>query len=153
MPLFLLFVALPLIEIALFILIGGWLGLWPTLALVVLSALFGSALLSGQRLQARRAMQGGLRGVATGTLLAQGAFRLLAGGLLILPGFFTDLLGLVLLIPPLQRFLLRSVAARVAVGSVHVHRTGETIETEYEIHDRPPRDITPPNTIESPRRD
>ena len=41
MPLLLIFVAIPIIEIALFIQVGGWLGLWPTLGIVVLTAVIG----------------------------------------------------------------------------------------------------------------
>ena len=48
MWLFLAFLAVPLIEIGLFIQIGGWLGLWPTLLIVVITALLGTALVRQQ---------------------------------------------------------------------------------------------------------
>ena len=47
---FLILVGVPVIEIGLFIQLGGILGLWPTLAIVVLTALIGSALLRTQGL-------------------------------------------------------------------------------------------------------
>ena len=46
--LFIAFVVVPIIEIGLFISIGGQIGLWPTLALVLLTAGLGSFLLAGQ---------------------------------------------------------------------------------------------------------
>ena len=50
MPLFLLFVIVPIIEIALFIQVGGAIGFWPTLAIVILTAFAGSILLRQQGL-------------------------------------------------------------------------------------------------------
>ncbi|TMV71216.1 FxsA family protein, partial [Thioclava sp. BHET1] len=62
MWLFAIFVLLPLIEISLFITIGSWLTLWPTLAIVLLSAVVGSALIRRQgamtMMELRRAMEG-----------------------------------------------------------------------------------------------
>jgi UPF0716 protein FxsA len=57
MPLFLIFVAVPMTEIALFILVGGWIGLWPTLGLVVLSALVGTVLMRAQGMAALERLQ------------------------------------------------------------------------------------------------
>ena len=54
MPLFLIFVAIPIIEIALFIQVGGWLGLWPTLAIVILTAAAGTIMLRRQGMAAMR---------------------------------------------------------------------------------------------------
>lgn len=138
MPVLLILLLLPLIEIALFIAIGGWLGLWATLALVVLGALGGVLVLRGQQERAVQMMQGGVRNISAGTFLAQGAFRMLAGMLLIMPGFFTDTLGLILLLPPVQRLILRTLQARINVTSVHVHRQGDVIEAEYEVHEPGP---------------
>lgn len=138
MPLLLIFVALPLVEIALFIAIGAQIGVIATLALIVLSALLGVAILRGQQDRAMAMMRGGLR-VAPGTLLAQGAFRALAGLLLILPGFLTDALGLVLLIGPVQRAILRTLAAGATVTTTRVWREGDVVEGEYEVHE-PGRD-------------
>lgn len=143
MPILVLFLILPLAEIALFIAVGGQIGVWATLALVVLGVLGGALILRGQRERTQRLMQGGLRGVKPGTFLAQGAFRLTAGLLLIAPGFLTDLLGLLLLVPPLQRLIVRMLGARVAVASAHVRREGDIIEGDFEVYEpgQPPRHI------------
>lgn len=143
MPLFVLLLILPLAEIALFIAIGGQIGVWATLALVVLGVLGGSLILRGQQERTQLLMQGGLRGVKPGTFLAQGAFRVAAGILLIAPGFLTDLLGLALLVPPLQRLLVRLIGAHVAVATAHVRREGDIVEGDFEVHEpgRPVRHL------------
>jgi UPF0716 protein FxsA len=106
--------ALPLIEIALFVLIGGAIGLWLTLAWVVLSAVLGVLVL---RHVARlgpisfdrdvRALRDPMSPVAGRALTIVGA------GLLVLPGFFTDALGLLLLLPPVQGMLVNVFARRL----------------------------------------
>lgn len=134
MPVLLFLVLLPLIEIALFIAIGGQIGLLPTLLLIVLGALLGVSILRGQSARAQAMMQGGLR-IQPGTFLAEGAFRATAGLFLILPGFLTDALGLILLIPPLQRAIMRAIAARSTMQSTRVYRDGDIVEGEYEVRD------------------
>jgi UPF0716 protein FxsA len=134
LPLLFLFVALPLIEIALFIAVGGQIGLLPTLGLIVLGAFAGVSILRGQSARAQAMMQGGLR-IQPGTFLAEGAFRVLAGLLLIAPGFLTDTLGLLLLIPPLQRVIMRGIAARTTVHSTRVYQDGDIVEGEYEVRE------------------
>lgn len=134
MPVLLFFVLLPLIEIALFIAIGGQIGVLATLALIVLGAIVGVSILRGQSARAQSMMQGGLR-IQPGTFLAEGAFRVLAGLFLIVPGFLTDTLGLILLIPPLQRAIMRGIAARSTVRSSRVYRDADIVEGEYEVRE------------------
>ena len=138
MPALLIFVLLPLIEIALFIAIGGQIGVAATLALILLSAIAGGSILRGQQARAVAMMQGGLR-MNPGTFLAEGAFRMTAGILLILPGFLTDALGLALLVPPLQRMIVRAVGARTTVVTTRTYRQGDVYEGEYTVRD-PGRD-------------
>lgn len=140
MPVLLAFIALPLIEIALFILIGARIGVGPTLALIVVSAMAGVLILRGQQARLQGMMQAGLR-VAPGRILADGAFRLVAGLLLLLPGFLTDALGLVLLIPAVQRLILARVAARARVSSATYRQQGDIIDGEFHVHQpgQPPR--------------
>jgi UPF0716 protein FxsA len=147
----LLFIALPLIEIALFIAVGSQLGVLTTLALIVLGALLGVTILRGQQARAIAMMQGGLR-IDAGSFAAQGAFRVLAGILLILPGFLTDTLGLVLLVPFVQRALVRAIGARAGVTTVRTWQRDDIIEGEFEVRD-PPRDPAgPEHRLDDPRR-
>jgi UPF0716 protein FxsA len=106
--------ALPLIEIALFVLIGGAIGLWWTLAWVVLSVVLGVVILKRvARLgpisfdRDVRALRDPLSPVAGRALTIMGA------GLLIVPGFFTDALGVLLLLPPVQGLLVRVFSQRL----------------------------------------
>ncbi|MBN8292151.1 FxsA family protein [Rhodobacter sp. NTK016B] len=143
MPALLVFVLMPLIEIALFIAVGGAIGVGATLALIVLSALLGAAVLRGQQARAVAMMQGGLR-VQPGTFLAQGAFSVVSGILLILPGFLTDTIGLILLIPPLQRAIVRGIGARTTVVSTTTYRQGDVVDGEFTVHE-PRRDPLDPD--------
>lgn len=107
MPLLLLLILLPLIEIGLFVVIGGRIGVWPVLSLIVLGALAGILLLRGRMARLPVLLRAGRE---PAQLLAGGVLTALGAFLLILPGFVTDILGLVLLLPPLQAWLGRRLA-------------------------------------------
>jgi UPF0716 protein FxsA len=124
--------ALPLVEIGLFVTLGAKLGLWLTLAWVVLTAALGILLLRGQSvggLRLRRNLQEGLHDPLS-PIMHQVLISL-AAMLLILPGFFTDALGLLLLVPPVRVLLIRMLARRLRgvtilrSGSVHDNRPYE----------------------------
>lgn len=134
MPLLLLFIALPLIEIALFIWVGSAIGVGLTLLLILLSAMLGVSILRGQQARAMEMMQNRMR-VEPGTLLAQGAFKAVSGILLILPGFLTDTIGLLLLIPQLQRAIVGTLAARANVTTYGTTMQDDIIEGEFEERD------------------
>ena len=121
MWLFVLFVAVPLIEIGLFIRVGGWLTLWPTLGIVVLTAAIGAWLARWQGLHTLRELQRSvdeLRDPATP--MAHGAMILFAGALLLTPGFLTDGIGFLLLVPVLRSALLQQLIKHG--HRVHLHR-------------------------------
>lgn len=103
MWLLLAFIAIPLIEIALFIQVGGAIGLWPTLLIVLATAIVGSWLVRSQgarEMQNLRSSFSDLRDPSEP--LAHGAMILFSGALLLTPGFFTDIVGLALLIPQVR---------------------------------------------------
>ena len=113
MWIFALFLLVPLIEIALFITVGGWLTLWPTLAIVVLTGVLGAFLVRWQGMGVLRDIR---RAGVTGdpfSPLAHGALILIGGFMLMLPGFFTDTIGFLLMIPPIRRVLIRILARRM----------------------------------------
>jgi UPF0716 protein FxsA len=119
----LLFIVVPVVEIALFIQVGGLIGLWPTIAVIVLTALAGSALLRAQGLavlaQARREIDAGRVPVAR---IADGLFLLVAAVLLLTPGFMTDALGLLLFVPGVRTAIGKKVLAWFSAhGRVEVH--------------------------------
>lgn len=116
MWLLLAFIAVPLIEIALFIQVGGAIGLWPTLLIVVLTAILGTTLLRNQGIAALGNLQSSFREMRDPTEpLAHGAMILFSGALLLTPGFFTDVIGFALLIPAARRAVFRYVRSRVEV--------------------------------------
>ncbi len=117
MWLFLALVGVPILEIALFIEVGGAIGLWPTLAIVIGTALAGTLLLRAQGREAMTRLQRSLaEGGDPGDPIAHGAMILVAGVLLLTPGFFTDGLGFALLLPPVRAALIRRGAAAMAAG-------------------------------------
>ncbi len=110
------FLALPLIEIALFIVVGRAIGLLPTLALVVLAALAGILLLRRQGLDVVNRLRSNMSaGTIPGRTMFDTMLIGLAGILLIIPGFFGDAVALVLLLPPVREWMFSSLARRVRV--------------------------------------
>jgi UPF0716 protein FxsA len=104
--LFWLFLIIPFVEIYLFIMVVGLIGILPTLLFVILSVIVGVIILRVQGAITWRNLQMTLeaREIPT-TALLEGILFSLGGVLLIIPGFFTDSLGLVCLIPSVRRYL------------------------------------------------
>lgn len=127
--LFALFLIVPVLDLALLVAVGERVGFWPTVAVVVLTALVGSTLArregvaAWQRVQARLG-DGGLPGPE----LIDGLIILISGALLLTPGFLTDVAGLLGLLPPTRaaarRALRRRFERAVQSGSVRVVGTG-----------------------------
>ena len=116
MWLFFLFVAIPLIEIALFIQVGGWLGTLPTIASIIITAAIGTLLVRQQGLSTLKDLQRGPQTqerVTSG--LIGGAVILVAGLLLLTPGFFTDAVGFLCLIPQSRQWLGKQVESKMTV--------------------------------------
>ncbi len=126
MWLFAVFVAVPILEIALFIQVGGLLGLWPTLAIVVATAGLGTWLVRRQGLEQLRLVQASLGELRDPTRpLAHGAMILASGLLLLTPGFFTDAVGFALLVPGIRDLAMEAVRRRVSVKGFTMGRPGE----------------------------
>lgn len=139
MPLLLLLVAVPIIEVALFVVVGGWLGLWPTLALVLLTAGGGLALLRSQGLAALGRLRAAFaRGGDPLDPIAHGALILLAGLLLLTPGFFTDSVGLLLCVPAIRSALIARLGPLLAARAVAIRPQPEVIDGEWRDWPGPP---------------
>ncbi|MBV1915229.1 MAG: FxsA family protein [Pseudomonadales bacterium] len=112
---FLLFVAVPLLEMWLLIEVGGVIGGLPTVGLVVLTAFIGINLI---RMQGMQTLQRFQSRAADGQLPAQeiveGMMLAAAGALLLTPGFVTDSIGFALLVPGIRRWLFGKVGNRMA---------------------------------------
>jgi UPF0716 protein FxsA len=118
MWLFALFLSVPLIEIALFITIGGWLTLWPTLGLVLLTGIVGTGLMRWQGLKVLAELRGDI-GQLKNPLspLAHGALIVVAGLLLLTPGFFTDTIGFAMMVPAVREAVIRLVGRNVRIST------------------------------------
>lgn len=112
----LVFFLTPIIEMYLLIRVGGYIGAWPTIGLVMLTAVVGVALLRVQGLSTLTRGMGRLEG---GELpareMAEGILLAVAGALLITPGFCTDAAGFLILVPPVRAALARRMLARVVM--------------------------------------
>lgn len=104
----LVFVALPLAEIALLVKAGETIGFWPTIALLVAAAVLGLAVIRARGATMVGRMFGAM---GDGRLpfepMLDSYAVIVAGLLLIMPGFLSDVIGLLLLLPPVRHALLR----------------------------------------------
>jgi UPF0716 protein FxsA len=117
MPFLLAFLALPIIEIALFILVGGWIGLWPTLGLVIAAAFAGTALMRSAGAQAGQRIRASMmQDQDPSADIVRMAMTFVAGMLLIVPGFLTDAVALVLLVPQVQRAAFNTLRRRARMS-------------------------------------
>lgn len=110
-------IGVPIVEVAVFIEVGGRLGLWPTLATIILTAMAGTALLRQQGLATLQRVRESLE--ANRFPMAEvfdGLCLLVAGALLLTPGFVTDAAGLLLFVPAV-RVALRQAFGRYLVAS------------------------------------
>lgn len=111
------FVIVPIIEIVVFYFVGTRIGIWPTLALVILTAFLGSWLVARQGretwLRFRTEVSDGRVPAVT---IVHGAMILIAGALLLTPGFLTDAVGFALLIPGVRETLRRWGVSRMSSG-------------------------------------
>lgn len=136
MWLFIAFLSVPLIEIALFIQVGGAIGLWWTLLIVIITAVIGTVLVRAQGMQALRKVRASFNEMRDPSeALAHGAMILFSGALLLTPGFFTDVVGFALLIPAVRLAVFKWARARIKVTSFSTHPQrpprSDVIEGEY----------------------
>jgi UPF0716 protein FxsA len=110
--------AFPILEIATFIYVGQWLGVWTTIGLVILAAVLGVSILRYQGLGALRKINRDLsRAQPPGEGIVDGFMIVVASFLLIIPGFLSDIAGLLLIIPPVRHFVWRLVGRNISVRS------------------------------------
>jgi UPF0716 protein FxsA len=118
--LLLLFILVPIAELYLFLTLGAMIGLWPTLGIIVLTALIGAWLTKSQGARAIARFQ---QALAEGRLphreALDGILILVAGAMLLTPGFLTDTVGFLLLVPPVRAFL-RGRLANFLKGRIQV---------------------------------
>ena len=129
--LFLLFTVVPLLELYILIKIGGYIGAFPTVGLVVLTALLGFVLARFEGLRKLQQIKRSLsQGIVPAEEMLDGVLIFVGGVLLIIPGVLTDLFALILLIPYtrtiFKRWLRRRFDRMIATGNVRLHYYGRT---------------------------
>ncbi len=108
--LFVAFVIVPIIEIALFLKVGSLMGIPATIGLVILTAIVGTMLVRSQGIDAIQKVQlAAQQGKMPVEAILQGFCVLVAGILLLTPGFATDAMGFALLIPPIRSVIASRV--------------------------------------------
>jgi len=111
--LLILFILVPIVEIAVFIRVGDQIGLSWTIIIVVLTAIIGVNLLKQQGFRAWQEIQESIaRGNMPAVEMAAAAQLLFAGGLLLTPGFVTDAVGFLLMVPQVRLNLAKMMISR-----------------------------------------
>ncbi|MDO6543861.1 FxsA family protein [Photobacterium sanguinicancri] len=114
-----LFIVVPIVEIALFVQVGGFLGMWPTIGLVLVTAIVGASLVRSQGIATLMSVQGKLaQGELPAQQIVEGVMLAVAGVLLLTPGFMTDFLGMAVLLPAPRAYLAKQLMSRVKVNSM-----------------------------------
>lgn len=127
--LFLAFVVVPLVEIAVIVAVGQALGVVDTIGLLILVSVVGAVVVKHQGLGTLRRVRAEMAaGRVPGHELVDGSLILVAGALLVTPGFVTDACGALLLVPPVRRGVravaLRRLRRRLRREDVVVRRVG-----------------------------
>jgi UPF0716 protein FxsA len=117
-----LFIVVPIVELAAILQVGQLIGFWPTLALLVLDSILGSVLMRSQgRVAWRRFNEALAERRPPAREVVDGVLVILGGALLLTPGFVTDVAGIVLLLPPtravVRRLLVRRLGPRMVVSA------------------------------------
>jgi UPF0716 protein FxsA len=147
-----LFIIVPIAELAVIIQVGQAIGVWWTIAILIVDSIVGSLLM---RSQGRVAWRRFNQAVGTGRIpareVADGVLVIFGGALLLTPGFISDIAGLLFLLPPtralIRRVFLREAMRRITVSMANVQvpqprppRRDDDIEgTAVDVDGRPPR--------------
>ena len=112
--LFVLFIIVPIVELAVVIQVGQVVGVGWTLVALIAMSVIGAALVKSEGLRAwRRVREALAEARMPAEEVVDGALVLLGGALLLTPGFLTDAVGLFLVLPPTRGLLNRTVRGRV----------------------------------------
>ena len=156
--LFVLFIVVPIVEIALLIQVSDIIGGFATIALVILTAVFGAKLVKQQGLSAYSNVQGQMaQGQMPATELFAGLCVIIAGVLLMTPGIMTDVIGFMLLTPAIRSHLAKTLMKQMMVKmqsgmhqshSPFTHQSETSAHFEHTSHDDIKRHEQSPSTIE-----
>ncbi|TFD92495.1 FxsA family protein [Jeotgalibacillus sp. R-1-5s-1] len=124
--LFLLIIIVPALEIALLITAGNWIGVIPTVLLIILTGILGAYLAKTQGMQALRKIQTQPFTGPPGDAIIDGLCILVGGVVLLTPGFITDAIGFLLLVPATRKMfkplIYKWIKRKMSNGSMIIHR-------------------------------
>jgi UPF0716 protein FxsA len=145
LPLVLLFIVVPIAELAVIIQVGQEIGVLPTVAILVADSILGSVLMRSQGRAAWRRFNDTTRaGRVPAREVLDGGLVIFGGALLLTPGFLTDILGLLLLFPPTRAvargILVRRFAHRMVVAAGRPRSDFDVEGTAVDV-DAPRRDL------------
>jgi len=139
MPFLIIFIIIPLIELAIFAAVSDVIGLWTALIFALLTAIIGGNVVRMQGVQTITSMRGSMdQGRIPTSEIFDGFCLVAAGALLITPGFLTDAIGFSLLVPAFRNFMRKIIKEHTNLGvntSGFQHRPPHDptiIEGEYE---------------------
>jgi len=120
--LLLLFIVVPIAELAVIIQVGQEIGVWWTIAILIADSILGSLLMRSQgRIAWRRFNETAQAGRVPAREVLDGVLVIFGGAFLLTPGFITDIIGVVFLLPPtralVRRFLVKRFADRMIVAA------------------------------------
>jgi UPF0716 protein FxsA len=144
-----------IVEIAVMIQVGHWIGVVNTIGLLLLISVIGAWLVKHQGLGVlRKIREQRMAGQLPAAPVFDGALLLVAGVLLVIPGFVTDALGLLLLVPPVRavarRFATRRFLRRVQVVRPSTWSRGRPRPREYVPPEPPSSPPSPPTPLPPP---
>ena len=111
--LLLIIIAIPIIEIYLFIKIGSQIGAFNTISLIFITAFLG---IIYAKYEGFNNLKSGMSQFVNNKMpifeIISGAALAFAAILLILPGFATDFIGLLIIFPPTRKLILKKVSIK-----------------------------------------
>ena len=121
---FLFFIAIPLIEVILFITVGKYIGLWNTIFIIIITGVIGAILVKSQGISILNKAFEEIRLKKVPILsIFEGIAILIAGAFLITPGFLTDTLGCILLIPKTRNLIITHITSYLKKKAIYKEKT------------------------------
>ena len=114
------FILIPIIEIAVFILLGDFFTFWELISIIATTAIIGIMIIKKKGLQALYRAQDQLkRNIVPIEEIYKGMFLVISAAFLLTPGFITDLFGFLLFVPTFRN-IFKAIFVKSLVASINV---------------------------------
>ena len=121
---FLFFIAIPLIDVILFITVGKYIGLWNTIFIIIMTGIVGAILVKSQGINILNKALGEIRSNKVPIFsIFEGIAILIAGAFLLTPGFLTDTLGCILLVPKARNIIINYITMYLKKRTIYKEKT------------------------------